>query len=725
MIDTIIRLLYYSLFFFTPLIMSSITSELFEFNKMLFIYLISVLILFSWILKMILLRKIILKKTSFDILFLLFLGSQIISTIFSIDIHTSLYGYYGRFNGGFLSIIAYAILYFGFTANFLGYNEGFRVIRKLLKISLISSFLVILWGVPGRFGFDLSCFIFTGKLNNACWTDQFHPELRMFSTLGQPNWLGAYLAVNFFLALYFLLRILFIPEFDYSDKDKKGYVQRHQRNMLIPLFLLYGYLFLNFSSILFTRSRSALISVVGGMVLCSVYVVSQRRFKQILPLFFLTFISILIFKTGFQSVDRYLTFSFSTKKTVVSPTPQPSAYKIQISESLDIRKVVWKGAFDLANKFPLFGSGVETFAYAYYFVRPISHNNTSEWDYLYNKAHNEYLNYAATTGYVGLGTYLIMIGFFIIVTLKQIFIQKNGDETLLTISLVLAYISILVTNFFGFSTTTINVFFYVIPGVAMVSFHKKGEKEQERFNSNSLSTSQWMCIGISVLIAIFLIISCINYFLADINYARADAFSKTGDYQSSARLLIAALKYRYEHVYEDKLSYVLSNLAVLASYQKQAQVAKDIQTLAENYNDKSIRASPKNVLYWKTKAKNQYLFYQISLSRQSLEEGIKALNQAQNLAPTDPKIPYSLAIFESLLYDEEKDSLQREAYKMQSLRNVEDSIKLKQDYRDSYFLKAQLLKKYGDKEGAKKTFEFILKKLNPRDEEVKKELQLL
>ena len=55
----------------------------------------------------------------------------------------------------------------------------------------------MLWGLPGRFGYDMSCFLFLGQLNNSCWTDQFHPEVRMFSTLGQPNWLGAFLAVNF------------------------------------------------------------------------------------------------------------------------------------------------------------------------------------------------------------------------------------------------------------------------------------------------------------------------------------------------------------------------------------------------------------------------------------------------------------------------------------------------------------------------------------------------
>jgi len=733
MIDTFIQLLYYALFLFTPLIMASATSELFEFNKMIFIYIISILVLFAWILKMILLKRIILKKTPFDIPLLLFVGSQILSTVFSIDRHTSIFGYYGRFNGGLLSIVGYSILYFGFTANFLSGEEGLRNIKKILKVSLIGSFLVILWGIPGKLGYDLSCFVFMGQLNNACWTDQFHPSERMFSTLGQPNWLGAYLAIHFFIGLYFLLKDVFVSEHPDNKTEKNTYP-----------FFLYGYLFLNFCSILFTRSRSALVSVLGGLALLFFFMAFyfrntfsrfHGRFKQIALFLLLICVPLIIFKTGFQGIDRYLDFSFlkaNSKQTVKkeqTSLPQQIGYKIQISESFDIRKIVWKGAIDLANKYPFFGTGPETFAYAYYFVRPIAHNATSEWDYLYNKAHNEYLNYAATTGYVGLLTYLIMIGAFVMLTIQGIYgsaREKKLEQVFLLSSILLAYVSVLITNFFGFSTSTINLFFYWGPAIVMLLYYAK-EEEKKAISRNSvpISFSQWAYIGIVSLAAIFLLIACINYFLADITYARADIYSKSGDYQTSAELLTKALKMKYEHVYEDKLSYVLANLAVIASYQKQSELSQQIAVLADTYNKKSLQASPKNVLYWKTRAKNEYLFYQISLDKGKIAEGINALLQAQNLSPTDPKIPYSQAIFYSLLYDEEKQSNQKELYKKQSLDRVDNSIKLKPDYRDSYLLKGQLFKKYGKRDEAKKIFEYILKNLNSSDSDAEKELQSL
>ena len=46
--------------------------------------------------------------------------------------------------------------------------------------------------------------------------------------------------------------------------------------------------------------------------------------------------------------------------------------------SSEIRKIVWEGAIDIWKHYPLFGSGVETFAYSYYNFRPESHNLVSE-----------------------------------------------------------------------------------------------------------------------------------------------------------------------------------------------------------------------------------------------------------------------------------------------------------------------------------------------------------
>lgn len=739
-INKALSYLYYSLFLVTPLIMYSGTSELFEFNKMIFIYFITIAVLFLWLVKMIAIKKIILEKTFFDLPIGLFVASQILSTIFSLDRHTSFFGYYGRFNGGLLSIIAYVILFYGLVSNFSDFAEKF--IEKLLKISLFSSVLVILWGLPGKFGYDLSCWLFMHKLGNSCWTDQFRPAERMFSTLGQPNWLGAYLAINFFIGLFFLLK----------NQNTKYFIL----NTL--------YLFLNFSSILFTRSRSALIPVFLG-VLAFIFSLFLKDKKVLLPkllktLLFIILIPIILFQTGVDKFDKFITPS--TYTNLISKNKLTQQYnnitikQSDITESFDIRKIVWQGAMDLGLRYPLFGTGVETFAYSYYFVRPQAHNLTSEWDYLYNKAHNEYLNYFATTGFFGLGSYLIFIGSVSIYGFVYIKNQKShlrqgyggqakikniyqnskskGFEILdldlrfefLHLSLIISWVTILITNFFGFSTTVINLYFYLIPALLIcLSLQEKPVTNKTEYSFKAFDKKQKILFFITLLSTLYLLLSSFLYWFADTRYALAETASRSGDYQTAVKDYDLALKLRYEHVYEDKLSYTLANLAFLASYQKQDDLAKNLRKLADGYNLKTLNESPNNVLYWKTRAKNYYLFYQISLDPKDIETALVALDEASKLSPSDPKIDYSRALFYSLLNDDEKDFNQKELYKSLSIQAINQSIALKPNYREAYFLKGQLLKKFGEVIEAKKTWQYILDKIAPDDPETVNELKNL
>lgn len=734
MIRKILNSLYYMLFFLTPLVMYPATSEIFEFNKMLFIYFSTTLISFFWVMRMILDRKIILKKTPLDVPIILFLGAMVLSTVFSIDVHTSLFGYYGRFNGGLVSIFSYVILYYGFISNEVS-------LKKSLLWSLFSSVFVILWGLPGKIGRDLTCpafntiltsmsgnlnpetlnSIWTTKFNNSCWsreTNVFDPASRMFSTLGQPNWLGAYLAITFFIGIYF-------------------FVKNRQNWKYLALNILY--LGLNFSAILFTRSRSAMTAVSIGMIVIFAYFLTTAKSKSIARyltgLVILLLAPIIIFKTGISAIDNIIDRAPGpvVKQEAMPPSVVPPPTESGITESFDIRKVVWKGAIDLGFRYPLFGTGPETFAYSYFFTRPIAHNMTSEWDFIYNKAHNEYLNYFATTGLAGLISYLaFMVIFSVYVFRASGIVHKSGDgkakENFLAVSLYTAWLTILITNFFGFSTTTINIFFYLIPAFIIAGVNgesEPGAKSRDRSNSNPVL--QGTAIFVSSAVAIYVLFSIGTYFVADINYGQGVYYSKpqVNDFQKAAFYFQEALRYRREHVYEDKLAYALAYLSGIAAYQKNDEVAGQFVTASEYYSVKSLKSSPKNVLYWKTLAKNKYLHYLTNHDQTLLDEGIEALREAEKLSPTDPRIPYSLAVFYSIKYDLEKDQNAKSVLVKLALFETEKSIILKGDFYDGYFFKGQFQKKTGDAEDAKKTFQYILKNINPKDNASIQELESL
>ncbi|MDO9028379.1 MAG: hypothetical protein Q7U68_05925, partial [Candidatus Roizmanbacteria bacterium] len=117
--------------------------------------------------------------------------------------------------------------------------------------------------------------------------------------------------------------------------------------------------------------------------------------------------------------------------------------------------------------------------------------------------------------------------------------------------------------------------------------------------------------------------------------------------------------------------------------------------------------------------------YQVTGSDNELLQGVEALKTARKLYPTDPKIPYSLALYYSTLYDSTKNNLDRQNWQRLSLSEIDKTINLKSNYREAYLFKGQLLKKYGQINEAKKVFDYILKNFDSNDSEVINELKSL
>src|SRR5437879_1883900 len=152
MLQKIITYCFYILFFFTPLFFTPLNHELFEYNKMMLVYFLTVIIVGCWVLRMIRAKTLLIKRTPLDIPLLLFLLANIASTVTSIDVHTSIWGYYSRSNGGLLSILSYVALFYALVSNF----EPVQAL-KFLKAALLGGLLVALYAIPEHFGLSPSC----------------------------------------------------------------------------------------------------------------------------------------------------------------------------------------------------------------------------------------------------------------------------------------------------------------------------------------------------------------------------------------------------------------------------------------------------------------------------------------------------------------------------------------------------------------------------------------
>ncbi len=712
--SAIIRWGFYLLFIVVPLILTPWNYELFEFNKMITVYILTIVITTAWIVKMAHNREIRIAKTPLDIPIIFFFASQLISSAFSIDPHVSWFGYYSRFNGGMWSVISYILLYYAFVSNFPK-----EKIQTLLKIILSTGAVVAFYGLLERMGID-----------KHLWVQDV--QSRVFSTLGQPNWLAAYLVALLPLSMAKSLK---------SQAPNPKSQNTSYWSLGFVFWVLISLLF--FFVLLSTRSRSGLLGfAVADALFWLLISIKHKPFTfSLRPFTFihLAFALILFFNGSYvESIDKYFSFQ-SVKKLITTPSestetqpaaPQPSGTLLEYggTASSKIRQYVWTAAIDAWMNSPknmAVGTGTETFAWTFFKYRPVEHNMVSEWDFLYNKAHNEYLNYLATTGIFGLGSYIIFICSFLFFSFKSIIYtrhpelvsgsrlnemlkQVQHDNTeILSYALIAGWASILVTNFFGFSVVIIQVLFFLIPAILTVSY------DPEIKSIPITGRISRIVLPFSLLLTLYLTVATLLYWYADTLYAKGYRANRQGAILAARQYLEHAITLRgSEPNYYDELANALSVIAVSDVSEGKTEEGANLARSAVEKNELSLAISPSNVNYWKTRTK---IFYSLAeYNPEYLIYALEALRQAIDLSPNDPKILYNMAI----LYGRQNDTDTMIEY-------MEKAKSIKPNYRDAYVGLSVVYQDLGEIDKAKRELETYLSAVDPGDQDIQNRLEAL
>jgi len=697
--DKIIEICFYILFCGVPLILTPWNYELFEFNKMFLVYILTVVISLAWIVKILLQKKVEIRHTPLNLFLLLFLTGQVLATTASIDLHISIFGYYSRFHGGLLSSISYVILFFAFISN-INDMGGLKHLKKLLFIAFCTAFFVCIYAILEHFGIDKNL-----------WVQDV--ENRVFSTFGQPNWLAAYITILILPAAGMGLSLFF--NFDIKNKGL---------NIKTSFLLLLSYLlFLTFYlALLFTKSRSGFIAFWTADLIFWL-LISAKLVKTDFKLFIaklattnavLLIITFLVGGASLGPLEKYSFPKLTEKRQSIVETQKEkpsgeSLLETGITESGDIRKIVWQGAWDIFLHNPILGTGPETFAYSYYQFRPSRHNMTSEWDFLYNKAHNEFLNYLANTGLVGFATWMAFILSYIIWFLKNVLFNQNRKYYVVLCSLFTGWLTILVTDFFGFSVVVVSLFFFLIPAASVLLDNKIALKT---FRLHYPKTILGMLIVSTILGASYLIWTLFMMWRADTFFAKGYRQNRASQYIQSYENLTKAVQLNpFEPFFADELAFTSGILSVALDKQNEAtQSASVLKEQAIAISEKIALENPRNLNYVKSRIR---LYYTLSSSDPKLKiEVLSSLEKAHKLSPTDPKISYNLGI----VYAQAGQIENAEKYFLQT-------ISLKPDFRDAYYGYALFLKDQGKIKEAKDNLNFILTKLIPNDQEAKKKME--
>lgn len=649
----IVELSLATLFFLVPLIFIPSTSELFEYNKMYLTYALAAIIFLAEIGRLLTAETPQIKRPALALISLIFLAGLAVTTFHSVDTHISLFGYYGRFYGGLFSYLALGIIFFSLTQlSKLAY-------LSLVKVSLLSGVVISIWGILEHFGHSPSCILLNHTFDANCWVQDV--KARVFATLGQPNWLSAYLAMLFPWAAFYY----------FESKEK------------LPSLLLLLSTVTIFTCFIFTFSRGgnfgliAAVAILAAANLTYLRNIWRRVILLAVPLVAIT----IIFATPLG------------QQLFKTPPPRQTGTLEAGDETGNIRLIVWRGAWDIFRANPLTGTGLDTFGESFYQFRPVEMNKTSEWDFLFNRAHNEYLNFLSTTGLVGTIPYLLLLGVFIWKGFRLS--RKSGPNRLLYGVALASTGSYLVQNIFSFTVVTLALLFTL--NLASLSLDEK-----RAFNwtwtrkfSQILRSSLAATLVLPTLIALGIIF---NFWRADLSYAQGSSYNESGDAGSADRELTQAVSLNpFEPNYIIQLAFARSNLA--------SESLSDLDaSSAEKLSQTAIQISPDSLSI--RRLASQVYENLSDLDPKYLDLAEQSRQKEVDLAPTDPEVRFELGQF-----------YQKNNQTDRAIENYLASLKLKDDYTDPLKELAKIYLNQNDQNSAK-IYVGKLQKIAPTDPEV-------
>ncbi|MBY0452020.1 MAG: O-antigen ligase family protein, partial [Bdellovibrionaceae bacterium] len=257
-----------------------------------------------------------------------------------------------------------------------------------------------------------------------------------------------------------------IQHFGYDPMDWWGYSQMHLNayatiGQAVGFATIVGCL-LPLTVILFFVQQKTLRSVVTGAVLFLMtlgLMYSGSRTPVLLALAAMTGLSIIYF---FKSGDKK-----RVKKTVAlflvlglsqiiyySESNSALVQKMQsdsLAKGTVERMQVWISAIDIWKKYPVLGSGPETFALELKLVNTKDFNTNQNWGLYWHKAHNHIIHYLATVGTVGLLAHLVL-AFWVLFQLLMILKQRNmKDADWFRFAYLIGYAFIFLANLTAFN----------------------------------------------------------------------------------------------------------------------------------------------------------------------------------------------------------------------------------------------------------------------------------
>ena len=566
------------LFFLLPLVFQPFLSDPFALPKVTVLRIVVLFILAAWLLKVLREGKIGWRKTPLNLVIIIFLSICGLSTLFSVSPRLSFWGMHGFYFEGFLSFLCYGIVYF-IAINYVIDK------RKILKSLIIASVIVSVYALVQATG--ITFFVWRGT--------QPHP--RVWSTLGNPNFLGPYLIMVIPIYLIFLIK-----------------AETVNSKLLYSLFTT-----LSLLALVFTYSRAAWLGMAVGLIVFAL-MVNKKQLKA--NSFFIT--GIIVASIILVSIYPRLYLRGEQRATAMKPIMERAVSTVDFKEpGVTARLSAWETTIKMTLKRPILGFGLDTLGVSFRRFMSRDYEKLAGRFSTAGYAHNEFLQYAATIGVGGLAAYLFLLLTFFRMLIRS---SRKKEKNLLASGLAAACVALLINNQFSFST--------LVPATLLWFFFGLGaslsESEKREFHF-SIPVRAKYSISIAVVVATGLLCLFCFRFLAASRFDRLAQDSQADrDWEQAIVLQEKSVRFNpFQGLYRMHLAKIYQQM--IGNARKIEEKEEFFRKSRDEYQ-KEIAAYPYHALAYNGLGVTN-IYADTFLNRKTSEEAIKSFEKAIEFDP--------------------------------------------------------------------------------------------
>ena len=419
---------------FTPFFMAPWPSDIIGMPRVIFIISATLLMVYIWIRyekEKIIQFKTLNLASKLGILYLLLIY---ISTFFSVDKLNSIFGISN--NRESVILLTCYVLIFLFSMEYMNFD------KKKINLFILSGVVMSIISVLQFFK------IIYFESYSFPWGNFASP----YGTLNNPNYLGAYITLILPISIYMY----------FSEKKAIYYFS----SCLI------------FTVVLMSRTRGAWMGISVAFVILMMFFIKDKEHRRKIEILVISFAFIAFVLNLLMSgilVSRAVSIVFDFKEVAAPEGPAGTPGLDDAAGSY--RMYIWKRVIETLPKHPLFGVGVGNLRYIFetYYTKEFLAIQTQGIS-TFQRAHNEFIHIAGTTGIPSLITYVLMLA--TVVRASYMKIRSNPISIALTVSVI----SYIIQSFFSNNVVYHSYMFWIILGAAI---HKG--KTLEKLDTEEIS----------------------------------------------------------------------------------------------------------------------------------------------------------------------------------------------------------------------------------------------